>query len=179
MDGVNDNGLLTSDRIRSLLLELAEELAHLGESGELFLVGGAALALGYDARDSTRDVDALFEPKLVIYEAAARVGDRAGLSADWLNDAMKGFLHGIDVDRWLAIDHPALQVFVASPRYLLAMKLLAARVERDADDIEMLLGLAGITEVDEALDLVESAYGRSRVPVKTALLLEAILSVGT
>ena len=56
------------------------------------------------------------------------------------------------------------------------MKLLAARVERDADDIVLLLDLAGITDVDEALSLVEDAYGRDRIPVKTSLLLEAILS---
>ena len=176
MAGELDGSLLTGDRIRLLLLELAEELAVAGESGELFLVGGAALALGYDARESTRDVDALFEPKLAVYEAAARVGEQAGLAPGWLNDAMKGFLHGDDAGRRLVLDHPALKVFVASPRYLLAMKLLAARVERDAEDIELLLRLAGITEVEEALDLVESAYGRDRVPVKTSLLLEAVLS---
>lgn len=171
-----EDDLLNGERIRSLLHELAEELGRVGETGELFLVGGAALALGYDARESTRDVDALFEPKVAVYEAAARVGDRAGLTADWLNDAMKGFLHGDDRDRRLVLDHPALQVYVASPRYLLAMKLLAARIERDADDIELLLRLADIDDVEEALDLVESAYGAERVPAKTALLVEAILS---
>lgn len=176
MTSESDDHLLTGDRIRALLLDLAEELAATGETGELFLVGGAAMALGYDARESTRDVDALFEPKVVVYEAAARVGQRSGLAADWLNDAMKGFLHGDDVDRRLVLDHPTLQVYVASPRYLLAMKLLAARVERDADDIELLLGLAGITEVGQALDVVEEAYGKGRVPVKTSLLVEALLS---
>lgn len=176
MDASRGSDLLTGDRIRSLLEDLADELAAVGETGELFLVGGAALALGYDARESTRDVDALFEPKLAVYEAAARVGVRAGLDAGWLNDAMKGFLHGDDVDRRMVMEWPSLLVFVASPRYLLAMKLLAARVERDADDIELLLQLSGISEVEEALDLVEAAYGTGCVPVKTALLLEAILS---
>ena len=150
-----DDDLLTGARIRALLEELGDELARVGESGELFLVGGAALALGYDAREATRDVDGLFEPKRVIYHAAARVADREGLRADWLNDAMKGFLHGDDADQRLVLDHPALRVFVASASYLLAMKLLAARVERDADDIALLLRLSGITRVEDALDLVE------------------------
>lgn len=129
-DGPRDDELLTGDRIRELLVELGDELAQLGESGELFLVGGAALALGYEAREATRDVDARFEPKAVIYEAAMRIAERHGMRTDWLNDAMKGFLHGDDLDRRVVIDHPALRVFVASPTYLLAMKLLSARVER-------------------------------------------------
>lgn len=97
------------------------------------------------------------------------------MRSDWLNDAMKGFLHGEDADRRIVIEHPALRVFVASPRYLLAMKLLSARVERDAADIALLLDLAGITRVEDALDVVESAYGSDRVPAKTALLVEGIL----
>ena len=58
--------------------------------------------------------------------ATGGIGDSDGVTG-WLNDAMKGFLHGEDPDRRLVLDRPSLQVFVASPRYLLAMKLLAAR----------------------------------------------------
>lgn len=95
---------------------------------------------------------------------------------DWLNDAVKGFLHGEDSDRRLVLEHKSLRVFAASPKYLLAMKLLSARVERDADDIALLLDLSGIATQDETLDVVEAAYGRGRMPAKTAILLEAILA---
>lgn len=171
-----DDDLLTGDRIRALLNMLGDELARRGESGELFVVGGAAMALGYSAREATRDIDAVFEPKTVIYDAAARVAELESLQPDWLNDAMKGFLHGVDPDQRVVIEHPALRVSVASPRYLLAMKLLSARIERDTDDIALLLELAGITEVEEALDVVESAYGSEQITVKTRLLVETILS---
>lgn len=170
-----EDGLLSADRIRALLIELGDELGAIDESAELFVVGGAALALGYDAREATRDIDAVFEPKSVVYEAAARIAERRRIPGDWLNDAMKGFLHGHDADRRVVIEHPALRVFVASPRYLLAMKLFSARIERDADDIAMLLRLARIDRAEEALDLVEAAYGRERIPIKTALLVESIL----
>lgn len=170
-----DDALLTSEMIRELLNELGNELAAVGELGELFVVGGAALALAYGGRESTHDIDALFEPKLEMYAAAARVARRRGLPDQWLNDAMKGFLHGDDPDRTLVFEHSALAVYVASPRYLLAMKLLSARIERDADDIALLLRLCAITDVDEALDLVEAAYGPSRLTMKTQLLVEAIL----
>ncbi len=175
-DDSPSDALLSIESIRRLLIELDEELGATGASGELFVVGGAAMALGYGAREATRDIDALFEPKTAIADAAESVGERNGLRADWLNDAMKGFLHGNDPERRLALDLPSLQVFVASPRYLLAMKLLSARIERDADDIAMLLNLAGVTTVNEALDLVEAAYGADRILPKTALLVASLLS---
>ena len=55
------------------------------------------------------------------------------------------------------------------------MKLLSARVERDADDIALLLCLSEITRVEDALDVVEAAYGAERLTVKTRLLVESIL----
>lgn len=176
MSDAFDHELLSPDRIRALFAELGDELAASGDTGELFLVGGAALALAYEARDATRDVDALFEPKQELYAAAKRVARRHGLRADWLNDAMKGFLHGHDGDRRLVFEHPALRAYAASPRYLLAMKLRSARIERDADDIALLLDLSGITSAADALDLVETAYGASEIGVKTQLLVEAIFA---
>jgi hypothetical protein len=52
--------LLTPELIRELLVELGDELANAGQVGELFIVGGAALALGYRGRESTHDIDGLF-----------------------------------------------------------------------------------------------------------------------
>jgi len=48
--------------------------------------------MAYDARRATRDIDAVFEPKTVIYEAAAEVAERRGLPPGWLNDAVKALL---------------------------------------------------------------------------------------
>lgn len=48
--------------ITNLLQELADELGRRGAKADLFLVGGAALALVYDAARSTRDLDAVFLP---------------------------------------------------------------------------------------------------------------------
>lgn len=64
----------------------------------MYLVGDAAIALAYDARRSTRDIDAIFEPKMAIYQAAAEVAPRLGLPVSWLNDAVKGFLAGGRLD---------------------------------------------------------------------------------
>ncbi len=52
--------------IRRLLTELGQRLAVRGVEGELYMVGGAAIAMSFDQRRSTSDIDAVFEPKAVI-----------------------------------------------------------------------------------------------------------------
>jgi hypothetical protein len=65
---------------------LGEDLQAEGVQAQLFVVGGAAMALAFNTRRLTRDVDGVFEPKSVIYAAARRVADRhEGLAEDWLN----------------------------------------------------------------------------------------------
>ncbi len=103
-----------------------------GARAELFPVGGAALAVAYDATRATRDLDAVFIPTDVVRRSAAAVAENRGLAQDWLNDAVKGFLPGPDPDAQRFYSSDSLIVDVASPRYLLAMKLFAARAEIDA-----------------------------------------------
>jgi hypothetical protein len=155
--------LLGREQILAVLRDLGKELDRRGVRAEVFLVGGAAMTLSYDTRRTTRDVDAVFEPKSTVYEAARRVADQHALPEDWLNDAVKGFLHGNDPDAVAVLDTPGLRVDVASPRYPLAMKLLAARDE-DVDDILFLYRLCGFHTVEEGLDLVQAAYPRQAGP---------------
>ena len=65
----------------------SEETRPRGARAGLFLVGGAALAVAYDAMRATRDLDAVFIPTGVVRQAAAAVAEREGLAEDWLNDA--------------------------------------------------------------------------------------------
>lgn len=169
---------LDAGEIRALLNDLGEELVLRGARAELFLVGGAAIAFTYNTRRSTRDVDAVFEPKETVRAAAAAVADRRGISRDWLNDAVKGYLPGSDPDRRQAINLPGLTVDVASPRYLLAMKLLAAR-ENDIEDIRTLYEACGFTTAAEGLDLVEATYPRRLIPPRTQYILEDLYPTTT
>lgn len=163
------------DQIDRLLRELATELAAVEVRGELLLVGGAAMALAYSSRRATEDLDAMFEPKLVIYEAAARISERHNLPPDWLNDAVKAFVPGDDPNALVYLDEPGLVVRVASPRFVLAMKLLASRVERDEDDIRVLLRLSSIATTEEAMQLVADFYPAAVVPATVQFLVEEIL----
>jgi Nucleotidyltransferase of unknown function (DUF6036) len=62
---------LGREDIRALLDDLSAELAARGARAELFLVGGAALAVVYDATRATRDLDAVFIPTDTVRQAAA------------------------------------------------------------------------------------------------------------
>ena len=166
---------LGREDIRALLDELSAELSARNARAELFLVGGAALAVAYDATRATRDLDAVFVPTDVVRQAARAVAEREGLTEDWLNNAVKGFLPGPDPDAQRFYSSDSLIVDVASPRYLLAMKLFAARAEIDADDITLLYRQLGFTTVEEGLDLVEQAYPGRPIPPKVRFLLTEIL----
>ena len=133
---------------------------------------GAAMAVAYDARRSTADVDAIFAPPAEVRAAAGRVAEHLGLATTWLNDGAKAFMPGDDPDRIVVFERPNLQVAAASPRYLLAMKLLAARVERDQDDIRILYNLCGFSTAEQGLAVVEAAYPSYVIPARTRLMLE-------
>ena len=168
---------LDGEAILELLTEVGEELDHRGIRGELFVVGGAAMALAYNTRRATRDVDGVFEPKLTIYEVADEVGTRHGLPAGWLNDGVKGLLPGPDPEARELVELPGLRVTVPSPQYLLALKVAAARVDRDADDIRDLAAICGLSSASEVLDLTARVIGAARPLVpKVQYLIEELFS---
>lgn len=161
-------------KIRHALECLSDELARREVQAELFMVGGAAIALAYSARRVTRDINAIFEPKVVVYDAARVVAQELSLPDDWLNDAVKSFAPGDDPDRKVVFQTPPLTISVGSPRYLLAMKLLAARVDQDTEDIKLLYALCSFTTADEGMDLVEAVYPGRPIEPKTQFLLEEL-----
>jgi hypothetical protein len=165
---------LDKQQIIDLLAELGDEMQGRGQRAEMFIVGGAAMALAFDARRATRDIDAVFVPKAAVYEAARAVAGRHGLAPDWLNDAVKGFLLGEDPDRRTIFESPGLSVTVPSPQYLLAMKVYAARVDRDADDIRMLADLCDLHTAEAVLDLAEAYLAGIPIPAKVQFLIEEL-----
>lgn len=161
-------------KIRRALERLSDELARRGVRAELFMVGGGAIAMAYSARRVTRDIDAIFEPKSVVYDAARVVAQELSLPDDWLNDAVKSFVPGDDPARQVVFQTASLTVSVGSPRYLLAMKLLAARVDQDAEDIKRLYELCSFTTTEEGMGLVEALYPARPIEPKTQFLLEEL-----
>jgi len=165
----------TQARIVNALQALGNELTSRGVRGQVFIVGGAAMALAYSTRRVTKDIDAVFEPKSAVYAAAGKVADELGLPEDWLNDAVKGFMPGPDEDPRPVPNIPGIEVTTASPRYLLAMKLMAMRFGEDDEDIRILLAASGTGSTHEALDLLKAVYPHKEPPAKTRFFLEELL----
>ena len=163
--------------IERLFDRLNDELARRDIAGEVYVVGGAVMCLVFDARASTRDIDAFFRPAKEVRTAARAVAAASGLPDDWLNEAVKGYLsHKEDFHRYL--DLPNLRVLTASPEYLLAMKCLAMRLGEgfhDEEDVRFLLRYLNLTDYGKALEVVTRYYPRERFPQKALYALEELL----
>jgi len=147
--------------VRTLFQELSDRLAQTGTHAQLFVVGGAAMALAYEPGRLTRDVDALFIPAPEVRQAAEAIGAEHGLEPDWLQPvlgAAKGFLPGQDEHPATVFESESLLVQVASPEYLLAMKLHASRDERDLDDAATLFVRLGYTTAEKGIALLTDTY---------------------
>ncbi len=57
-----EDQLLDRSAIEDAFRRLGDRLARRGVVADLYVFGGAAMALAYDARRTTRDIDAIFQP---------------------------------------------------------------------------------------------------------------------
>jgi hypothetical protein len=165
---------LDAHAVRGLFQELSDRLAIDGVHAQLFVVGGAAMALAYDQGRLTRDVDALFIPVPQVRQAAEAISAAHKLEPDWLNDAAKGFLPGQDEHPVTVFESESLLVQIASPEYLLAMKLHASRDERDLDDAATLFNRLGYTTAQQGIDLLTSTYPNGRLLPRHRYIVEDI-----
>ena len=124
--------LLNRDDILRGLRKLDEKARRAGLLVDLAVYGGAALAIAFDARQATRDVDAIVRgsPDFV-RGAAAEIAVDENWPADWLNDGVKGFISAKESMRLMA-EFPGapgggLRIHIPSPAYLFAMKCMAMR----------------------------------------------------
>lgn len=130
---------LSAEDIRVAFDALSAELES-DPPAEITIAGGAALVLLFNARQTTKDVDAYFvrpEPS-VLRRAAEAVAERLQLPSDWLNDAAKGYFVGLSAGDVLYHSR-TLIVRAAANEQLLAMKLAAWRDAVDRADAALLL----------------------------------------
>lgn len=164
---------MLKDEIIKYLQILNRRLKQQNVKGEICLYGGAVMCIVYDARPSTKDVDAVFQPTKIIREAARIVANECNLVEDWLNDSVKGFL--VEHPRTVFLNLSHLVIMVPDPEYILAMKSLSARIDgTDGKDIEFLIQRLKITSVKEVFEIIDKYYPRRIIKPATQFFLEEI-----
>jgi hypothetical protein len=177
--------MLTKEDILRGLTKLDAMAKEASVIVDLSIYGGAALAIAFDLRHATRDVDAVVRgnPDFV-RQAAAKIAEEEGWPDDWLNDGVKGFTSGNEQMQLMvgfeASTSGGLRIHIPTPQYLFAMKCMAMRPEgiegsHDIADIKALALAADIKSAEEALALVSSFYPASRIPAKVMFGVEEIM----
>jgi len=168
--------LLSRKEIENAFRLLGERLAKRGIVADIYVFGGAAMALAYDARRATRDIDAIFEPHGIVLEEAKKVAEILHLAPWWLNDQASSYISTKkDENSPTVFEHSGLRVSAASGEHILAMKLLAGR-RRDNDDISFLIKMLGLRDVQSVLQICESVFPDEPIPARSKLMLEDILA---
>jgi antitoxin component of RelBE/YafQ-DinJ toxin-antitoxin module len=163
--------------LENYLVQLNSELARNNVTGEICIVGGAAMMLAFGSRHSTRDIDALVIAPAAVRAAAQKVARDNQIVASWLNDGVKGFASGgsFEARELLALSH--LRVVMPPPEYILAMKCISARVgidENDKADTEVLIRHLGLKNSEAVFEVLSRFYDESRIPAKTRYFVEEI-----
>ena len=165
--------MMTKTEMMSYLEQLNNEAQRMNIKGEICLYGGAVMCVVYDARPSTKDIDAVFKPTQELREAVKRVATANQLREDWLNDAVKGFV--VTHPQRVFLNMSNLKVFVPEPDYLLAMKSLSARADAtDKQDLQFLIDLMRIDNATDVFSILEKYYPKRQIKPATQYFIEEL-----
>lgn len=165
--------MLKKENIKKYLYEINEALAEKNIKGEICLYGGAVMCLVFNARPSTKDVDAIFKPSKIIRDISRLIAEKYDLDKNWLNDGVKGFL--VEHPQKIIFNWSHLNVYVADPEYLLAMKALAARVDStDKEDIIYLINALKFKKSEQIFNLIEKYYPKNQIKPATQFFIEEL-----
>ncbi len=138
---------------------------------DLAIYGGAALALAFDMRTATRDVDAVIRShQSFVRNAVREIAADRNWPDDWLNDAVKGFISPSEqmelMKDFQGSPHGGLRIHIPTPEYLLAMKCMAMRLDdpdaaHDVANIKNLAKLLGLESPEDFFDIIRQFYPES------------------
>jgi predicted nucleotidyltransferase len=168
------NVLLDREQLERAFTALGDRLIRRGVVADVFVVGGAAMALAYDGTRVTRDVDSLFVPHGIVLEEARNVAQELGMPTWWLNEQASVYISGKDdPGKRRVFDHPGLRVTAASPRHIFAMKALAART-RDVDDLRLLAEIIGVDSAATAVQICAEFFPDEDINPRSAAVLQEL-----
>jgi hypothetical protein len=170
------DGLVSADEFLDALRSLGAKLHRRGVTADVYVFGGAAMVIAYQARPATRDIDAVFEPDSEVIDAAREVARERGWPLSWLNNQASTYVsHVPDRRRHLILEAPGIRCMAASPEHLLAMKVMAARQSQDGHDIRFLMERLGLTSYDDVRRTVGEVFPTRPIGDRARLLIEDIL----
>ena len=165
--------------IRDALDELSEALARDRRRAHIHMVGGGAMIMLYGRRTLTGDIDvAIAEGHGPVLDAVRRIAMRRGWPTTWLNEQASMYRpQAADPAPRPLYSSPSLTVMGASPEYMLAMKLQAAR-GADAGDLRLLLELCGVSAPEDALAIHDKLFPDRPVGDRQRRFLAMVLAAG-
>lgn len=142
----HDDATFDANDLRGLLARLGEVAAERGVALELVALGGAAIALLFDSRRTTRDVDVVNArpSRELVLELAAQVAQERGLPANWLSDDAAKLVPKVTVGR-LLFQASGIRLHALALEQLLATKLDAMRDDVDRADAVIVAAELGFT----------------------------------
>ena len=177
--------MLTREDILRAFNKIDAKAKEAGLLIDLSVYGGAALAVAFNIRRATRDVDAVVQGSPDgLRRISLEVAHEEGWPEDWLNDGVKGFTSGnekmIAMHAFSGSAAGGLRIYTPAPEYFFAMKCMAMRPEgvngsHDISDIDALADEAGIKDAEAALTLVEAFYPKQNIPPKVRFGVEEIM----
>lgn len=139
------NEPLTKERIDYLFSKLNKELCKKYRKmpkdfkADLYVVGGACIVTQLRSRDSTTDIDAMWQTGDDMRECINKVGDSEGLGHTWCNcdfKRTKSYTNAIITNSTVYKTYSRLVVRMVKLDLLLAMKLVAFRSHKQTDMLD-------------------------------------------
>lgn len=160
-------GLLDRRRCYELLDKLNERMPPVPTPADIYVIGGAAMALEYDPARQTEDIDVVIRryESEVLAAAEAIAAENPDLGPDWLNqtaNAHNNLPRVADPDERTSYEGSRIRVKSAGAEWLLAMKIEAGR-EKDAGDIARLLKETGTKTIEEVVAIHQRAFPGHRL----------------
>jgi hypothetical protein len=165
----DENDLVfTAEKLSEAFNELGQLAYDAGRVIDVAVYGGSCLMLVSNFRVATADVDAVAAADQGFLDRAAQtIAARRGWPRDWLNDGVRtylsphveGFTQHTLFRTYPSEETPGLRVFVPTAEYMLAMKLMALRLDPGSgrNDLEDILNLMQVTPMKDKADILRFA----------------------
>lgn len=175
-DGATPEPHFDATDLHEAFTSLADKLQHRNVIGQVHVFGGTAMLLAYNPdRAATRDIDAQFSPDGPMNAAIREIASQNQWPTTWLTSQAVSYASRTPGEGARVFDHPHLQVAATPPDHLMAMKTLAARATRDADDLRILFQHLNITRQRQVWPIVDRFFPDTPIPERSKALIEDLL----